>query len=600
MSGLTRSQSLMLLRGPKAHGGLFTIRREIREMAFGTKVARLSRTAMLLSLSAVYFCLGAAQARAQVSVQVDLGRGEGAFAPVYRWFGYDESNYTTTRNGEALLGQLHDLTPEPVYVRAHFLLTSGNGVPELKWSSSNVYSEDANGKPVYHWAILDSIFDAWMHTGVRPMVELGFMPRALSIHPDPYHIPWPNQTGTAEGWSYPPKSYAKWEDLICHVAAHMAARYGMTEVSTWYWEVWNEPDIFYWHGTEQQYFKLYDYAAAGVREAIPDARVGGPATTGPTPNSRSAKFLSDFLRHCADDRSSATGGAVPLSFISFHVKGSPHFEEGHEQMGLSRELENAATGLAIVHASPRFLHLPVILSEADPEGCGACSPAQHPEDSYRNGTLYPAYTAEAMQSLTALARQQDVNLIGFLTWAFEYEGQPIFDGRRDLVTHGIDKPELNFFRMAGLLDAQRVAATSSGAVPAQDVLHAGVRQRVAVDILATRDADNAAILLWNYRDDDVPGPGADLRVSLRGIPLTARRVLVEQYRIDRDHSNAFTVWQNMGSPQKLSARQMADLRAAGQLEMKGSPQWLTVQGGDLSIRLNLPRESLALLRVRWR
>ena len=207
---------------------------------------------------------GGARHSRRPKCRVDLTRDLGVFPPVYRWFGYDESNYTTTKNGEALLHELHDLTPQPVYVRAHFLLTTGNGKPELKWSSSNVYSEDANGKPVYDWAILDGIFDAWVGAHVRPFVELGFMPKALSSHPDPYHIPWPTKPGDVEGWSFPPRDYAKWRELVRQVAAHMVARYGMAEVSTWYWEVWNEPDIFYWHGTEKEYDQLYDYAVAGV------------------------------------------------------------------------------------------------------------------------------------------------------------------------------------------------------------------------------------------------------------------------------------------------------------------------------------------------
>ena len=556
----------------------------------------LSMVALLLLL------MGGARANGQtaVSVQVNLQRSQGKFNPVYRWFGYDESGYTDTQEGEALLHQLHALTSAPVYVRAHFLLTSGNGKPELKWSSSNVYTVDAAGKPVYNWTIIDRIFDAWVHAGVHPMVELGFMPKALSSHPNPYRIPWPNKTGEAEGWTYPPKSYARWEGLVHALAAHMVARYGMPEVSTWYWEVWNEPDIFYWHGTEQQYFKLYDYAVAGVRGAIPAARVGGPATTGPMPGSRSAKYLEDFLRHCADDRSSATGGKIPLDFISFHAKGLPHFVDGHEQMGISQELKNAATGFAIVHASQKFSQLPVILSEADPEGCGACAPAQHPEDSYRNGTLYPAYTAEAMQTLTALARREQVKLIGFLTWAFVYEGQPIFVGQRDLATHEVDKPELNFFRMAGLLDDERVEATSSGAIPAETVMKDGVRKQSTVDLVATRNGHSAAVLLWNYQDNAVAGPGAAVQLAVEGIPATAHRVLVQQYAVDHNHSNAYTVWKKMGSPQHPTAAQMRALKAAGQLQLKGSPRWLTTSGGRLEMRVGLPRESLDLVKVSWR
>ena len=537
--------------------------------------------------------------QAPVEVQVDLGKSLGPFPPVYRWFGYDESNYTTTKNGQALLRQLHDLSPVPVYIRAHFLLASGDGKPERKWSSSNVYTEDANGKPVYNWTILDGIFDAYARAHVRPMVELGFMPKALSIHPDPYHIPGLPKPGQQQGWSFPPRSYARWGDLIYHVAAHMAQRYGMVEVSTWYWEVWNEPNIGYWHGTEEQYNELYDYAAAGVRRAIPDAHVGGPATTGPVAGTKSAAFLQAFLAHCANGKSSATGGAVPLDFISFHVKGRPRLVDGHVEMGLNHELENAETGFAIVRNSAKFKQLPIILSEADPEGCAACSPQQHPEDDYRNGTLYPSYTAAAMKGLLDLAQRDQVNLIGFLTWAFEFENQPYFAGFRTLATNGIDKPELNFFRMAGLMGGNRVDASSSGAMPVANILANGVRQQQDVDVLATHNQSGASVLLWNYADDEVPGPGTTVQIAIRGINPQHHRVLLQQYRIDADHSNAYTLWKQLGSPQQPTPAQYARLQAAGQLQLMGSPRWTAVENGQLRITLDLPRQALALLRVSW-
>ncbi len=555
------------------------------------------RTTMVAAFVMLASC--AAFGQSTVDVQVDLQKSMGAFTPVYRWFGYDESNYTTTKNGRALLEELHDLTPEPVYVRAHFLLTSGDGKPELKWSSSNIYTEDANGKPVYNWAILDGIFDAWVSAHVRPFVELGFMPKALSSHPDPYHIPWPTRPGDVEGWSFPPKDYGKWRELMRQVGAHMVARYGLAEVSTWYWEVWNEPDIFYWHGTEEEYNRLYDYAVAGVRAAIPGARVGGPATTGPSPGSKSAAFLEAFLRHCAQDRSAATGGPVPLDFISFHAKGSPHMVDGHVQMGLGHELENAATGFGIVRASEKFRELPIVLSEADPEGCGACSPEQHPEDAYRNGTVYPAYTAAAMQGLLELAESERVNLIGFLTWAFEFEGQPLFAGRRTLATHGIDKPEMNVFRIAGLLGGERVAVTSSGAIPAESIVRAGVRQKPEIDALATRAGDSASVMLWNYQDDVAAGPEDEVRVSIRGVPTVVHRALLEEYHIDATYSNAFEAWKQMGSPQEPSAEQDAQLQAAGQLKMKDSPRWVTVEDGRIQEGIEMARESVALLRISW-
>ncbi len=549
-------------------------------------------------LLAVFIALSCGAQQNPVEVKVDLSARKGKFTPIYAWFGYDESNYSTTKNGRALLGELHDLSPVPVHIRAHFLLATGGGKPELKWSSTNVYTEDAQGKPVYDWTILDQIFDAYAAAGVRPMVELGFMPKALSSHPDPYHIPWPTKPGDVEGWSFPPKDYVRWGELAYQVAAHMAHRYGKDAVADWYWEIWNEPDIFYWHGTQEEYDKLYDYAVAGVKRAIPEARVGGPASTGPTPGSRSAQFLEAFLRHCAEGKSAATGGAIPLDFISFHVKGNPKIVADHVQMGLDNELRNAETGFAIVHTFPQFAKLPVILSEADPEGCAACSSRKYPHNAYRNGTLYPSYTAAAMKRLFALRDRYDVNLISMLTWAFEFEDQPYFDGFRTLSTNGIDKPVLNLFRMAGLMDGDRVRVESSSAVGLDDIVKAGVRQQPDVDALATASDHEAAVMLWNYHDDDVAGPSATVDLQVKGFPASAKRVLVEHYRIDDNHSNAYTVWKQMGSPQNPSAEQYARLKAVGGLELLDSPRWIDVDAAA-KLSFDLPRHGVSLVRFMW-
>jgi xylan 1,4-beta-xylosidase len=542
------------------------------------------------------FCSG----QTQVRIDVDLTESEGKFSPIYSWFGYDESGYTVTRNGQALLAQLHDLSPVPVYIRAHFLLATGDGKPDLKWSSSNVYTEDANGEPVYSWTVLDTIFDAFADAHVRPMVELGFMPKALSTHPDPYHIGWPLKPGEEEGWSFPPKDLKRWQELSRQVAAHMAKRYGMETVATWYWEVWNEPDLkYYWKGTEEDYNKLYDYAVAGVRQAIPDARVGGPATTGPEPQGSAAAFLQDFLAHCARNKSAATGGPIPLDFISFHVKGRPNVVDGHVQMGLDHELNNAASGFAIVRKFPQFQGLGIILSEADPEGCAACSARLYPPNAYRNGPLYPSYTAAAMKGLFDLADRRQVNLLAMLTWAFEFEGKPYFDGYRTLATNGVDKPVLNFFRMAGLMRGDRVRAVSSGAAPLDSILTRGVRQAPDIDALATGAPGEAAVMLWNYHDDDVAAPGADVAVSIKSVPASVHRVLLQHYRIDEQHSNAYTVWKELGSPQTPTPEQYAKLQAAGQLQLLGNPRWITPDNGEIKLDVQLPRMGLSLLRVTW-
>lgn len=547
--------------------------------------------------TAILFAALAGYAQTPVTIDVDLSQVKGPYTPIYSWFGYDEPNYTYTAQGRELLNKLQELSPVPVHIRVHNLFTTGDGQPELKWGSTNVYTLDAQGDPVYNWTILDKIFDGYAAAHVRPMIELGFMPEAMSTHPQPYHVQFPKKIFEG-GWSYPPQDYQRWEELVKQFAQHLVRRYGRSQVEKWYWEVWNEPDIGYWKGTPADYARLYDFSVAGVRQVLPQAKVGGPATTGPD-SAHAGEYLRQFLEHCANGKSAAGGGSVPLSFVSFHVKGHTAFVDGHVQMGLNRQLQDAAHGFAIISKFPRFRSLPVILSEADPEGCAACSSGTHPENGYRNGTLYPTYTAAAMKALFELSDRYRVHLIGMLTWAFEYENEPYFAGFRTLTTHGVDKPELNIFRMAGLISGQRAAVTSTGAVPLDAILRSGVRETSDVDALATTAPHRASVMAWNYQDSGQPGAVRNVVVRLRHLPPDAKRVLLLEYRIDKNHSNSFEVWKEMGSPQNPTPFQAARLKAAGQLEMLDSPQWLVADHGQLTVTIELPSEAVSLLQFSW-
>ena len=252
-------------------------------------------------------------------------------------------------------------------IRTHNLLTTGDSIPALKWGSTNAYTEDAAGHPIYDWKIIDKIFDTYLNSGAVPFVEIGFMPEALSTHPEPYRHHFPSGE-LFTGWTYPPNDYDKWRELAYQLTLHCIARYGKNEVLSWNWEIWNEPDIPYWHGTAEEYDKLYDYAVDGVRRALPEAKVGGPATTGPGAP-KAAAYLKQFLEHCASGTNFANGKTgAPIDFISFHAKGTPELKDGHVQMGLAHELRDVDEGLKIVASFPQFAHLPVILTEADPEG----------------------------------------------------------------------------------------------------------------------------------------------------------------------------------------------------------------------------------------
>lgn len=536
-----------------------------------------------------------------ITISADLSRDVARFRPIYSWFGYDEANYTTTPLGRALLGELHDLSPVPVHIRVHYLLTSGNGQPELKFSSTNVYHEDAEGHPVYDFTILDRIFDAYKVAGIRPMVELGFMPKDLAANlpnrHEPYEVLYPQDTTTGAS-NNPPKDYKKWEGLVRAVTAHLVKRYGRDNVQSWSFEVWNEPDISYWHGSRQDYFRLYDYAVAGVRSALPTAHVGGPATTGPS-DANAAAFLKAFLGHVQRDKSAATGGKVPLDFISFHVKGTPRLVAGRVMMGLNHELTDANDGFAIIESFPMFRHLPVILSEADPDDCAACSSRVDPARNYRNGTLYPAYTATAVKALLDLAQEHQTNLISMLSWAFEFEGKDYFEGFRSLSTNGIDKPILNLFRMLGMMGGERVAVTSTGSVPLATQVKKGVPGTPDVDGLATHDGRQASVLLWNYRDLAEPAQATAVTVTVKGIPSGIGRVLVQNYRIDDTHSNAYTVWKAIGSPQHPTAEQYARLKAEEGLQLLGSPTWMDVTDNSIHVPIEMPRQSVSLLSVSW-
>jgi xylan 1,4-beta-xylosidase len=534
---------------------------------------------------------GAAAAVFPVAIHVDAHASLGKWRPIARFFGYDEPNFTYTDYGKALLDELARLGP-PVVVRMHHLLTSGDGRPALKWGSTNVYSEDAQGRPVYDWTIVDRIFDTLLARGIKPFVEIGFMPEALSTRPDLYpHDPPPNERAPVDGGqAYPPKDYEKWRALCREWVRHCVERYGRGEVEGWWWEVWNEPNIVYWKGTQDEYHKLYDYAIDGVRRALPTARVGGPHTAG----GPGGEFLRRFLEHCLRGTNHATGRpGAPLDFIAFHAKGAPTFQDGHVRMGIAAQLRNLDDGCATVASFPELARLPIVIGESDPEGCAAC---RGPQLSYRNGTMYSSYTAASFARHYALADKHGVNLVGALTWAFEFENQPYFAGFRVLATNGVPLPVLSVFRMLGRMSGERLRVTSAADPGVEAILAAGVRGRPDVSALASRDGRSVSVLLWHYHDEDVAGPDADVTLSLASLPYADGPVRMRRFRVDGRHGNAFERWKAMGSPQDPTPQQRAELVRSGRLTELAA-ETLTVRRGEATARLRLPRQAVALLEI---
>ncbi|MEY2931665.1 MAG: hypothetical protein RL033_2414, partial [Pseudomonadota bacterium] len=554
-----------------------------------------------------------AQTGEGVRLAVDATAPGALLEPVWRYYGYDEANYTTTAEGEALLRTLtaaHSASVDSAAVdsaavdaaplsapriRTHFLFNTGDGVPALKWGSTNLYTESASGSPVYDYSLIDPILDVTVAAGALPLVELGFMPQALSSHPSPYQN---SSTYALDGGCfYPPSDYAEWAGLVAEWARHVKGRYPGAEAS-WQWELWNEPDIGYWHGTFEEYARLYDYTEAGLHGVLPQAPLGGPAVARPD-----GSFLAQFLEHCATGTNAVSGQTgTRLDLVSFHAKGGVSVTDGHVQMDLGQQLRLHEAGFEAVAASASFARTPIIISEADPDGCAACPVSTAPQHAYRNSPAYGAYEVAMMKRTLDLAAELGVNLRGVLTWAFTFPGTPYFAGYRALATNGIHLPVLSAFQLLGKLRGARLPVTSSGAQPLRELLASSVRQQPDVDALAAIDGDSLQILVWNYHDDLVAAPPARITLDVALPPAFARShssraVSVTQTRVDEAHGDAVTVWTSQGSPELPSAEQLSALRGAMEPVVLSRERVLPTADGVLSLSLELPRFGLSLLEL---
>lgn len=543
----------------------------------------------------IFFIFSSAVAQSPY-IHVDLTKETGDMKPIWAWFGYDEPNYTYMKDGKKLLSEIAALSPVPVFVRTHNLLTTGDGTAALKWGSTNVYTEDANGNPVYYWKIVDSIFDTYIQRGMKPLAQIGFMPEALSSHPQPYRHYWKPGNPYKEiytGWSYPPNDYNKWRELIYQWTKHCIERYGKKEVESWWWEVWNEPNITYWQGTQEEYFKTYDYAVDGVRRALPTARVGGCDATG-----GGEKFLSAFISHCTNGTNYATGKTgSPLDLILFHAKGQPRVVNGSVVMNAGTQMRNIRNGMLTVTSFSSVKNIPIVIGESDPEGCAACGMSTNPENAYRNGTMYSSYTAATFARKYLLADECKANLMGAVSWSFEFENQPWFAGFRDLATNGVDKPVLNVFRMFGMMKGKRVEVTGNRMYDLKTFTDSSVRRQTDIGGLAAKDKRTATVMVWNYHDEDKQGEAENVTIEVEAVPATV--VTITEFRIDNEYSNSYEVWKKMGSPQNPTAEQIKTLELAGKLHIKGKPVKQKISNGKLSYNINLPRQGVSLLKLEW-
>ena len=543
---------------------------------------------------------------ATIQVTVDAGQWQGELAHNWNYIGYDEINYTYVPEGQALLSKFMALQEKPYYVRVHHLFCTGNLHGFYKWGSTNAYLEDDAGKPIYDWTIVDLVFDTILNYRGKPFVELGFMPQDLA---DTRHYDADADHGSTPlyrsiGWACPPKDYQKWHDLVYALVRHCIDRYGEAEITTWYWELWNEPDLtYYWKGTPEEFNTLYDHTAAAVKAACPAARVGGPATTNPAPGSKAAAYLDQFLNHCANGVNAVTGQTgTPLDFVTFHVKGGGYRPDPKHRKqnppSVKQIVAHVQHGHEIIAKYANYAELECILSEIDPDGWAAGGVWDNANLNFRNTEYYASFVAAAFDQVSRLGKRANWD-VRLLSWAFMFVGERCFEGTRTFSTQGIDKAILNLFRLYGRLGTQQVALTSSGdkdVLAFADLNGRGVLPQISgVAALAGNKA--LTILLYSHHDDWDMEVEQTVELTVTNLPFEDAPLYLRHFRIDSAHSNAYAEWVRQGKPMYPEGRQRAAIQTRDGLELLEPPQILRPENGALKLRFTMPARAVSLLEL---
>lgn len=514
----------------------------------------------------------------------------------WNYIGYDECNFTHMPHGMELIRKFGKFE-QPYYFRAHHMLCTGNLHGLNKWGSTNIYSEDADGNPVYDFTCIDKMFDIWIDAGNLPFFEIGFMPRDLARLPEDGK-PYSDGSYRSTGWAMPPKDWQKWYDLIYALMAHLKDRCGEDGLKRWYFELWNEPDIIYWRGTHEEYCKLFDYTEAAIHSVLPDARFGGPATTGNnTYDSSAAVYLRDFLRHCREGENFYSGKTgTRLDFTSFHTKGglyNMNLKAAKQIPSVQVFLQNCKV-LSDIIKEEGYGGLECVVSEADPDSWAAGGRYDNFNLNFRNTEYYASWVASTYKNLQDLADGQGVDMRP-LAWAFEFEPERCFEGTRAFTTQGIEKPLFNLFKCYTMLGSKRIALESSrGLNPLDYTDKNGYDAGTEINGWATqRDDGSYAILLYAHHDDwDIDDEYA-VHFTLDGLDSNAVRLT--HYRIDGTHSNAHTEWKRQGSPDWPDDAQMQAIKAREGLELLCEPYVKSACDGTVEMDFVLPCHGVSLI-----
>lgn len=533
----------------------------------------------------------------RVHVTVNAGAACGTQEHFWNYIGYDECNYTYIPEGVELLKKFAALGDAPYYIRTHFMFCTGNCHGTYKFGSTNLYTEE-NGEPVYDFSIYDEIVDTQLKTGHTPFLELGFMPLDLA-DPSCLSVPMDYAVYKEKGWSCPPKDYTKWYGLIRELALHLKERYGEEQLRGWYFELWNEPDIFYWSGTPEQYCALFDYTEAALHAVLPDARLSGPAVTGIFEEGSAREFMELFLNHCSKGKNACTGETgTRLDFITFHTKGGGfpfQIRAPKDDPSVDRLIHQVRMGLEVIEQCG-YGDREVVLSEADPDGWAAGGMYDNANMIFRNTEYYASYVAAAYTKLDRLAREKQV-VVHPLAWAFFFPGERCFEGTRTFTTQGIDKAVFNLFKLLGMLGTEKLELHSDGE-------GSGHEESEPADVsgLSVRGKDGRTqVLLYSHHDDRDRNRAQEICLqvqNLKGVDGTApKQAAVTHWRIDPDHSNAYAEWRRQGSPLYPDPAQYAAIRARDGLEKLEEDRTVPAEDGTVTLVFSMPEHGVSLIEI---
>jgi xylan 1,4-beta-xylosidase len=503
---------------------------------------RKSHTFQIIALFVATFAQGVPTVNAQVGAKPDVIVVD-AEAPSHPFPHFWEKMFGSGRAVLSLrdsyrrdLREVKQIT-DFEYVRFHAIFHDEVGV----------YDEDSQGSPMYNFSYVDQIYDGLLDNGVKPFVELSFMPQKLAAR-NSLHSFWykPNIS--------PPKDWIKWDDLITAFCKHLIDRYGIDEVAQWYFEVWNEPNLDFWAGEPRQatYWDLYDHTASAIKNVNPRLRVGGPATA-------QAAWVDAFIKHCADNK-------VPVDFVSTHVYGNDLAQDVFGASGNIPRDKMVCRAVSKVHAqieASSMPHLPLIWSEFN---------ASYKNEPEVTDSIYMGpWLADTIHQCDGL-----VSSMSYWTFSDVFEEQgvvktPFYGGFGLIAAGGVPKPAFNAFKLLHELGDQRIALDSDSA-------------------LLTRRSDGTLVLaVWNYAPPEQAGSVRAFSVRFKSAKPQHAVISI----LDGEHGDFHSAYEKMGSPRYPTETQIRELRRASELV---EPETRELKNDELTI--TLPAHGLALIELK--